>query len=137
MIGEMFGEKIAKDFSKGIASFAKEFEVLEKDVQVRLTFGENEESLINYQVCCSWKIQRGTNYKEIMGLKIDILGQENMVVPYIYKSMVANCQGLQIEMNAFSSFLYKREDGKIGVAIFDGSTHKKITTISELLSSLS
>lgn len=134
MIGEMFGEKIAKDFAKGVANFAKELGVSEKDVQIRLTFGDSEEAPINYQLCGSWKIVRDTHYKEIMGLKLDILGQEGMVVPYIYKSMANNTTNLQIDPTAFSAFLYKREDNKVGVAIFDGSQHKKITTINELLS---
>jgi hypothetical protein len=48
--------------------------------------------------------------------------------------MANNTTNLQIDPTAFSAFLYKREDNKVGVAIFDGSQHKKITTINELLS---
>lgn len=131
MLGEIFGNKIAKDFIKGIKSIATTQNVEYTNVQIRLTFSGIEDSPIKYERCVNWQPQGETTYKRIMNINMDLLGQEAMVTPVILQSMVKQCQELEIDAEKFSVFLFAKDE-QVGVAIFDGGENKKICPISKL-----
>ena len=131
MLGEIFGPKIAKDFIKGIKSIATTNQVEYTNVQIRLTFSGIEESPIKYEKCIGWQPQGEITYKRIMNINIDLLGQEAMVTPHILQSMVKQCQELEINAEVFSVYLFAQGE-QVGVAIYDGGTHKRVCPIAKL-----
>lgn len=131
MLGEIFGNKIANDFIKGIKSIATIENVEYTNVQIRLTFSGVEDSPIKYERCTNWQPQGEITYKRIMNLNMDLLGQEAMVTPVILQSMVKQSQELEIDAQRLSVFLFARDE-QVGVAIFDGGEKKKICPISKL-----
>jgi len=122
---------IKKDFFKGVSLYATESSVQESEVQVRLTIGHSESEPINYQWCINWQPNRNTNYNEVMGRKI-INITEALVVPMLHQAMVKWARTLDISLENFSGFLFKKDD-VIGVAIYDKTTPKKLCPIDELL----
>ena len=122
---------IKKDFFKGVSLYATESSVQESEVQVRLTIGQSESEPINYQWCINWQPNRNTNYNEVMGRKI-INITEALVVPMLHQAMVKWARTLDISLENFSGFLFKKDD-VIGVAIYDKTTPKKLCPIDELL----
>lgn len=131
MLGQIFGNKIANDFIKGIKSIATIENVEYTNVQIRLTFSGVEDSPIKYEKCINWQLQGEITYKRIMNLNMDLLGQEAMVTPVILQSMVKQSQELEIDAQRLSVFLFARDE-QVGVAIFDGGEKKKICPISKL-----
>ena len=132
MLQEMFGTKIANDFLKGIKRFAHALETEDEKVQIRLTLTQDENRPIVYELCKEWRVERETNYKEIMGIKIDLLNQEGMVVPTIYQMMVYHGQKLSISASNLSAYLFKKGT-QVGVAIYDGSNCSKVSPIQEMI----
>ena len=122
---------IKKDFFKGVSLYATECSVQESEVQVRLTIGQSESEPINYQWCINWQPNRNTNYNEVMGRKI-INITEALVAPMLHQAMVKWARTLDISLENFSGFLFKKDD-VIGVAIYDKTTPKKLCPIEELL----
>lgn len=131
MLGQIFGNKIANDFIKGIKSIATIENVEYTNVQIRLTFSGVEDSPIKYERCTNWQPQGEITYRRIMNLNMDLLGQEAMVTPVILQSMVKQTQELEIDAQRLSVFLFARDE-QVGVAIFDGGEKKKICPISKL-----
>lgn len=132
MLGEMFGPKIANDFMKGIQRFSDVLKVDDEKVQIRLTLTQDENQPIIYELCKEWRVERQTSYKEIMGIKVDLLNQEGMVVPTIYQMMVYHGQKLSISANTLSAYLIKK-GVQVGVAIYDGSNCVKLSPIQEMI----
>jgi hypothetical protein len=83
-------------------------------------------------LCKEWRVQKETNYKEIMGIKIDLLGQESMVAPVIINMMVFHGQNLSITIDSLSAYLFKKGN-QVGVAVYDGTHCKKVSPIQEML----
>ena len=132
MLSEMFGPKIASDFMKGIERFSDVLKVDDDKVQIRLTLTQDENRPIVYELCKEWRVERETNYKEIMGIKIDLLNQEGMVVPTIYQMMVYHGQKLSISANNLSAYLFKKGT-QVGVAIYEGYNCSKVSPIQEMI----
>ena len=132
MLSEMFGPKIASDFMKGIQRFSDVLKVDDDRIQIRLTLTQDENQPIIYELCKDWRVERETNYKEIMGIKIDLLNQEGMVVPTIYQMMVYHGQKLSINANNLSAYLIKKGQ-QVGVAVYDGSNCVKVSPIQEMI----
>ena len=128
----MFGTKIANDFMKGIQRFSHALEADDEKVQIRLTLAQNENQHIVYELAKEWRVVRKTDYKEIMGIKIDLLNQEGMITPVIIQMMVFHGQSLSIELENLSAYLFKKGN-QVGVAIYDGSNCSKVSPIQEML----
>jgi len=122
---------IKKDFFKGIALFAEEFQAEEKDVQLRLVLNPEGEEPLKYEVCIGWTPKRGTTYNEAMGNKIINL-TETIVVPILHQSMTKWARTLDVEFADFSTFLFKFKDN-IAVAMYNGKESVKICPIDELM----
>jgi hypothetical protein len=132
MLQEMFGPKVANDFLKGIQRFSNALEVDEEKVQIRLTLTQQENQPIKYELNKDWRVVRETNFKEIMGLKIDLLNYEGLLNPVIIQMMVFHGQNLSIRIEALSAYLFKKGN-QVGVAIYDGSICSKVSPIQEML----
>lgn len=132
MLQEMFGTKIANDFLKGIQRFSHALGADDEKVQIRLTLTQNENQPIVYELAKEWRVIRKTDYKEIMGIKIDLLNQEGMITPVIIQMMVFHGQALSIELENLSAYLFKKGN-QVGVAIYDGSNCSKVSPIQEML----
>lgn len=132
MLQEMFGTKIANDFLKGIQRFAHALETDDEKVQIRLTLTQNENQPIVYELVKEWRVIKETDFKEIMGIKMDLINQEGMITPVIIQMMVFHGQNLSITMEALSAYLFKKGN-QVGVAIYDGSNCSKVCPIQEML----
>ena len=132
MLQEMFGTKIANDFLKGIQRFSNALEADEEKVQIRLTLTQQENQPIKYELYKEWRDVRETSFKEVMGIKVDLLNQEGMITPVIIQMMVYHGQKLSIKIEALSAYLFKRGN-QVGVAIYDGSNCSKVSPIQQML----
>lgn len=133
MLQDMFGGKIKADFLDGLQRFGKEYNEPSSNVQIRITFGATEDKPLAYEVCIGFKPKKEVSYKQIMDIKMDLLGQEQMVGGVILQSLFKQCESLTIEPQNASAFLMDVK-GQVIVAVYDGFKHKKVCTVEELLS---
>jgi len=80
-------EKTTKDvMQKAITNYAKEYSVEEKDAQLMIKAGD-ENCTPKYQVLVHNKVKKDVTFNEILNVKIDFLGREMIVSPFISSSL--------------------------------------------------
>jgi hypothetical protein len=129
MLENIFIGKIKKAFLKNIDRIAKKEG--EESIQIRLKFGERPEEPIYYAICSRFQLLEKSTYKEIMNMKIDILGEEAMVTPVLYEAMKNQCIKYEVNIPDFSAFLFKHNDS-VGVAIYNIAERKLLCRIEDL-----
>lgn len=132
MLQDIFIGKIKKDFIKNINRLGTEHQ--SQSIQIRLKFGEREEAPIYYAICKDWKVIKHSNYKEIMDVTLDLMGQEGMLTPPLYEAMKKFCIELcERDIENFAAYLFIH-GGDIAVAIYRGTTCVKTSRIEDLFS---
>ena len=80
-------EKQTKDvLLKAIKNYAKEYSVEEKEAQLMIK-AEDINCTPKYQVLVHNKVKKDVTFNEILNVKIDFLGREMMVSPFISSSL--------------------------------------------------
>lgn len=111
----------------GICKYAKTFNTLEKEVQIRITNGEDESVI--YEICENWQPKERVSFKDILNKKIDILGYEQLATPFLKKSLKLYNEQFEVDFENLSLFLFNRYD-KVGVAVFNQKKNLKLLTLS-------
>jgi hypothetical protein len=130
MLQDIFIGKVKKDFIKAIKRLNEEHS--SESIQIRLKFGYVEEKPILYAICHEWNLIKESTYKEIMDVKLDLMGQEGMMTPPLYEAMKKFCIELcDRDIPNFSAFLFLH-GGDVAVAIYNGSNCVKMSRIEDL-----
>ena len=69
-----------------ITNFSKEYNVTEMETQLMIKAGD-EECNPSYQVLVNNKVKKDVTFNEILNVKIDFLGRETIVSPFIASSL--------------------------------------------------
>lgn len=123
--------KLRKNFFNGIEKIAKENNVTSDKVQIKLIFGESPLNPLKYIICVDWKQVRESNFKEVMDIKLDLIGQENIVVPQLVHKMAMNMQECGCEPEKFSAYLFPYNE-TIMVSLYCEAKNVKNTPIENL-----
>ena len=117
----------SKIMLEGICNYAKIFNASEKEVQIRITNGEDEGVI--YEICENWQPKERVSFKDILNKKIDILGYEQLATPFLKKSLKLYNEQFEVDFENLSLFLFNRND-KVGVAVFNQKKNLKLLTLS-------
>lgn len=123
--------KIKKDFLSGLERLSRKNDCNIEQIQIKLVFGESPENPIAYSICKDWKFLESSTYKDILNKKFDLIGEENLVTPYLIQAMASNMQEFGCEPQEFSAYLHEFK-GTIMVSMFSGVNCKKTTPVEGL-----
>lgn len=123
--------KIKKDFLSGLDRLSRKNDCNIEQIQIKLVFGESPEKPIAYSICKEWKFLESSTYKDILNKKFDLIGEENLVTPYLIQAMASNMQEFGCEPQEFSAYLHEFK-GTIMVSMFSGVNCKKTTPVEGL-----
>ena len=115
----------------GIERLSRKNDCNIEQIQIKLVFGESPETPIAYSICKDWKFLESSTYKDILNKKFDLIGEENLVTPYLLQAMASNMQEFECEPNEFSAYLHEFK-GTIMVSMFNGVNCKKTTPVEGL-----
>ena len=124
---------IKNDFINGIGKIAQEKNVNPSEVQIRLTYGESPNNPLKYHTLTKWdaKTLEESTFKKILDLKLDLIGKEGLVVPYILQAMALNMQELGVEPQNFVTYLVLQQE-TIFACFYDGNKPLKNVPIEKL-----
>lgn len=102
-------EKQTKDVMlKAISNFSKHYEVSELDTQLMIRATDND-CTPKYQVLVHNKHKKDVSFNEILNVKLDFLGREHIVSPFIASSLRKLRNEHNCEVEDMSILIYKRE----------------------------
>lgn len=112
----------------GISKYSKEFETTKENTQILVR--ANEGDGVNYTMCNNWKPQNEVTFKEIMDVRVDLLGFEMMASPFLRKSVDMYAKYYDASNSQINLFIFEKSD-KIGVAVYEGTKFKETLTLEK------
>jgi hypothetical protein len=112
----------------GIKKYSKLFDTTKDDTQILVQAQEKDG--VHYMMCYKWNPKMKVSFKEIMDVKIDLLGLENLASPFLRKSidMYADYYGaLPEEMNLF---IFEKNE-KVGLAVYVKGVYKELLPLEK------
>ena len=122
----MIFEKTQKIMNTGIGKYSRINEVTEEQTQI-LVKAEGDEK-VNYSICKEWKPLEVVSFKQIMDVRVDILGFEMLASPFLRKSV--DMYSKYYESDDVNLFIFKK-DSKLGIAVYEKNNFKEILTLEK------
>lgn len=110
----------------GIGKYSRINEVTEEQTQI-LVKAEGDEK-VNYTICKEWKPLEVVSFKQIMDVRVDILGFEMLASPFLRKSV--DMYSKYYESDDVNLFIFKK-DSKLGIAVYEKNNFKEILTLEK------
>lgn len=120
--------KTQKIMKTGISKYSKELNISKEETQILVK--SDEADGVNYTICYNWNPKTKVSFKDIMDVKVDLLGFERLASPFLRKSIDMYAKyydGLVEEMNLF---IFEKNN-KVGVAVYSGKTFKEMLTLEK------
>lgn len=124
----MIFQKTQKIMNTGIAKYSRINEVTEEQTQI-LVKAEGEDK-VNYTICSEWKPKQSVSFKEIMDVRVDLLGFEMLASPFLRKSVDMYSNYYKTNSNDMNLFIFKK-DSKLGLAVYEKNNFKEILTLEK------
>jgi len=121
----IFG-KTQKIMKTGISKYSKEFETTKENTQILVR--ANEGDGVNYTMCNNWKPKNEVSFKDIMDVRVDLLGFEMMASPFLRKSVDMYAKYYNASNSQINLFIFEKSD-KIGVAVYEDTKFKETLTL--------
>ena len=122
----MIFEKTQKIMNTGIGKYSRINEVTEEQTQILVKAEESEN--VSYSICKEWKPLESVTFKQIMDVRVDILGFEMLASPFLRKSV--DMYSKYYESDDVNLFIFKK-DGKLGIAVYEKNNFKEILTLEK------
>lgn len=122
----MIFQKTQKIMNTGIGKYSRINEVTEEQTQI-LVKAESDDK-VNYSICKEWKPLEEVTFKQIMDVRVDILGFEMLASPFLRKSV--NMYSKYYESDDINLFIFKK-GSKLGIAVYDKNNFKEILTLEK------
>lgn len=120
--------KTQKIMKTGISKYSKELEITKDNTQILVT--SNEADGVDYQICESWKPSFKVSFKDIMDVRVDLLGFEMMASPFLRKSVDMYADYYNTIPSEINLFIFEKEE-KIGVAVYDKTIFKEAISLTK------
>ena len=124
----MIFQKTQKIMNTGIGKYSRINEVTEEQTQI-LVKAEGDEN-VNYSICKEWKPLDKVTFKQIMDVRVDILGFEMLASPFLRKSVEMYCKYYKTISDDMNLFIFKK-DSKLGLAVYEKNNFKEILTLEK------
>ncbi len=120
--------KTQKIMKTGINKYSKEFETTTENTQILVK--SDEADGVNYTICDSWKPKHKVSFKDIMDVKVDLLGFEMMASPFLRKSVDMYAKVYEKSSSEMNLFIFEKNE-KIGIAIYENTNFKEAITLEK------
>lgn len=124
----IFG-KTQKIMKTGIAKYSKEFNIAKEDTQILIT-SEEKDGALTFRMCSSWNPKQRVGFKDIMDVKVDLLGFEMMASPFLRKSIEMYAKYYDVLVKDINVFIFEKSD-KIGLAVYEGKKFKEMLSLEK------
>ena len=123
----IFG-KTQKIMKTGISKYSKELEITKESTQILVT--SDEANGVDYTICESWKPNFKVSFKDIMDVRVDLLGFEMMAPPFLRKSVDMYANYYDTLPKEINLFIFEKND-KVGVAVYDKTVFKEAISLEK------
>lgn len=123
----IFG-KTQKIMKNGISKYSKQWETTTNNTQILLK--SNDSGGIKYIMCNCWEIKKEVSFKELMDVKVDLLGIEIIATPFLRKSMDLYAKKYNTSINEINLFIFEKND-KIGIAVYENINFKEVLSLEK------
>ena len=123
----IFG-KTQKIMKTGIAKYSKEFETTKDNTQILVKADEGDG--VNYTMCNNWKPKNEVSFKDIMDVRVDLLGFEMMASPFLRKSVDMYANYYDTLPKEINLFIFEKND-KVGVSVYDKTVFKEAISLEK------
>ena len=120
--------KTQKIMKTGINKYSKRFETTTENTQILVK--SDEADGVNYTMCDSWKPKQEVSFKDIMDVKVDLLGFEMMASPFLRKSVDMYAKAYEKPSSEMNLFIFEKNE-KLGVAIYENTTFKEAISLEK------
>ena len=120
--------KTQKIMKTGILKYSKEFKTTKDNTQILVRADEGDG--VNYTMCNNWKPKNEVSFKDIMDVRVDLLGFEMMASPFLRKSVDMYSKYYDTSNSQINLFIFEKSD-KIGVAVYEGTKFKETLTLEK------
>ena len=124
----VFG-KTQKIMKTGISKYSKEFQTTKDNTQILITSQEVDGAL-TFTMCDKWNPKKRVGFKEIMDVRVDMLGFEMMASPFLRKSVEMYSKYYDVIIKEMNLFIFEKND-KIGLAIYDKKKFKEAISLEK------
>jgi len=124
----MIFEKTQKIMNTGIGKYSRINEVTEEETQI-LVKAEGDEK-VNYTICKGWNPKQNVTFKEIMDVRVDLLGFEFMASPFLRKSVDMYAKKYETHSDNMNMFIFKKNE-KLGIAVYKENENKEVLTLKK------
>lgn len=124
----IFG-KTQKIMKTGISKYSKEFETTKDNVQILVNTVEVDGAL-KFTMCDAWNPKKQVGFKDIMDVRVDMLGFEMMASPFLSKSVEMYAKYYDSDIKEVNMFIFEKNE-KIGVAVYHNKNFKEAITLEK------
>jgi hypothetical protein len=120
--------KTQKIMNTGIVKYSRIYKVGEEETQI-LIKADDEDGVI-YKMCNNWKPKDVVSFKDIMDVRIDLLGFEMLSAPFLRKSVDMYAKNYNSELEHINLFIIKK-NSKIMIAVYKETEFKEVLTLEK------
>lgn len=124
----MIYAKTQKIMKTGINKYSKLFETTKENTQILVK--SNEADGVNYTMCDCWKPKQEVSFKDIMDVKVDLLGFEMMASPFLRKSVDMYAKYYEKPNSEINIFIFEKNE-KIGIAVYENTSFKQVISLKK------
>lgn len=106
----------------GINKYSKVFQTDANSTQILIKTNETEE--VSYTMCNDWQPTLEVLFKDIMDVKVDLLGFEGLASPFLAKSVVMYAHKYESPISNINLFIFEK-DKKMGIAVYKNIDFKE------------
>lgn len=123
----IFG-KTQKIMKTGISKYSKELGLSKEKTQILVQSKETEK--VTYKICDDWSPKMNVSFKDIMDVKVDLLGFEKLSSPFLIKSVEMYSKIHKSPIDEINLFLFEKNK-KIGLAVYVNNKYKEMLTLEK------
>lgn len=117
---------------KGIKNLAKKNDLPPEDCQICIRY--NEEGELTYNLLYDYRMaDKDVPFKQILGVKIDLLGREMLVAPFIQSILKTQAESLETERHKVSGIVIPNGPKDVRICIYHNGTFVKNLNLDEIL----
>ena len=120
--------KTQKIMKTGISKYSKELEITKDSTQILVT--SNETDGVDYQICNSWCPTLKVSFKDIMDVRVDLLGFEMMASPFLRKSVDMYADYYNTLPKEINLFIFEKNN-KIGVGVYERTSFREAISLEK------
>lgn len=120
--------KTQKIMKTGIKKYSKVFNSTKEDTQILVK--SDEANGVNYLMCNKWNPKQKVTFKDIMDVRVDLLGFEGLASPFLRKSIDMYAKYYDALPDEMNLFIFEKNE-KVGLAVYVRGVYKELIPLEK------